>query len=73
MPINFPSNPANNQVYTFNAQSWYWANNYGTWVANTSITGYTGSIGYTGSLGSTGYTGSSADLGISFAFKSILM
>jgi hypothetical protein len=75
MAIDFPSNPANNETYSYNSKSWYWANNYGTWLANTTITGYTGSLGYTGSIGysgskgdtgfvgSTGYTGSKGDLG----------
>ena len=45
MPINFPSNPANNQTYSYSGQSWYWANNYGVWQANTTVVGYTGSTG----------------------------
>ena len=58
MAINFPSSPANNQSYTYSGQSWYWANNYGVWLANTLAIGYTGSTSYTGSQGSLGYTGS---------------
>lgn len=40
MPINFPSNPANNQVYSYGEQSWYWANNYGVWQSNTIPGGF---------------------------------
>lgn len=36
MPLNFPSNPANNQTYSFGNQTWYWANNVGYWQANNS-------------------------------------
>jgi hypothetical protein len=35
MAIDFPSNPANNQTYSYSGQSWYWANNYGVWQAST--------------------------------------
>jgi hypothetical protein len=35
MAINFPSNPANNDVYSFNGKTWYWANNNGVWLVNT--------------------------------------
>jgi Collagen triple helix repeat (20 copies)/Concanavalin A-like lectin/glucanases superfamily len=58
MAINFPSNPSNNQIYTYGNQTWYWANNYGLWQANTLAIGFTGSkgdIGYTGSQGIPGY------------------
>jgi hypothetical protein len=61
MAINFPSNPANNDTYSYNGQNWYWANNYSVWLANTLAIGYTGSTGYLGSFGYTGslgYTGS---------------
>jgi hypothetical protein len=34
MAINFPSNPANNQTYSYNTQTWYWANNYGVWQSS---------------------------------------
>ncbi len=46
MAINFPSNPANNDIYSYGGQTWYWANNYGGWFANTLAIGYTGSIGF---------------------------
>lgn len=71
MPINFPSNPANNQVYTYDTQSWYWANNYGLWQPGYStynVPGYTGSAG-------AGYTGSAGiiitDYGLNYAMKTI--
>lgn len=74
MPINFPSNPVNNQSYSYGTQSWLWANNYGTWktVASTAP-GYTGSSGYTGSQGIIGFTGSvGIDYGVNYAAKTIL-
>jgi hypothetical protein len=76
MAINFPNNPANNDIHTYNGQNWYWANNYGVWLANTVTTGYTGSqgdIGYTGSVGATGYVGSTGDISLFYAYRSILM
>lgn len=44
MPINFPSSPSNNQVYTYSDRSWVWANNYGVWLANTSGTNVTANV-----------------------------
>jgi len=72
MPIDFPSSPANNQIYTYGGQSWYWANNYGVWEANTAST--QGGLGFTGSIGSIGFTGSTGDLdfGIVYAYQSII-
>ena len=36
MALDFPSNPSNNQIYTYNNQSWYWANNFGVWKVSIS-------------------------------------
>jgi hypothetical protein len=36
MAINFPSNPANNQIYTYDNRIWIWANNYSVWRSGTT-------------------------------------
>lgn len=69
MPIDFPSNPANNQTYSYSGQSWYWANNFGVWQANTVSA--QGGIGFTGSTGFTGSVGT-LDYGMIYAYNSIV-
>jgi len=44
MAINFPSNPSNNQTYSYGSLSWFWANNYGVWQANTTASSGGGTI-----------------------------
>ncbi len=60
MSLNFPNNPANNEVYTLGNRSWTWSNTAGFWQASSTTIGYSGSVGYTGS---TGFVGSRGDLG----------
>lgn len=52
MNINFPANPALNDIYSVNGRAWRW--NGAAWQIQTQI----GPIGYTGSQGGTGFTGS---------------
>ena len=57
--IDFPSNPSNNQIYTFGNRSWLYNNTAGGfWTATSVTTGYAGSLGFTGSQGNIGYSGS---------------
>lgn len=63
MALNFPSNPSNNQVYTFGSRSWTWSNTAGIWLASSTTIGYAGSFGYTGSKGDTGFVGSTGYTG----------
>lgn len=36
--VNFPNNPANNDIFTFGSRSWYWSNVAHAWLATTSST-----------------------------------
>ena len=36
--VNFPNNPANNDIFTFGSRSWAWSNVAGAWLATTSST-----------------------------------
>lgn len=36
MPLNFPTNPVNNQTYSYGTQMYIWANNYGAWQGSNS-------------------------------------
>jgi hypothetical protein len=69
MPLDFPTSPVLNQLYTFGGKTWKWDG--AGWISynvgligptgaigNTGATGATGSIGPTGSTGATGATGS---------------
>ena len=58
MPLNFPTSPQTDDVYTYGERSWKY--NGRAWIATGQIIGYTGSRGYTGSASTVmGYTGSS--------------
>jgi collagen type VII alpha len=71
MPVNFPSNPSNNQLYTYNGSSWRW--NGLVWsletvlitIGATGIQGATGAAGATGPAGATGAgsTGATGPIG----------
>jgi len=56
MPANFPNNPANNQVYTYGSQTWYWANNLGVWQSNSLINTQALQLQYTGNGTNTVFT-----------------
>ena len=72
MPIDFPTSPSPNDIYTFNQKSWIW-NGYawasigggvtGNVVGTKGATGATGSTGATGAMGATGTTGSTGATG----------
>lgn len=67
MPINFPSSPTLNQVYTFENRSWEWNGEY--WQSITVTVGFTGSQGELGFTGSLGYTGSQGPAGTGISIK----
>lgn len=62
MPLNFPTNPNNNDTYSLGNRTWKF--NGDAWELQQLTGGYTGSQGYTGSKGDIGYTGSRGDTGI---------
>lgn len=53
MPLNFPTSPTLNELYTFNSKTWRWDG--AGWVSYN--VGLIGPIGLTGSIGATGPTG----------------
>lgn len=67
MPLDFPSLPILNQLYTFNGKTWKWDGagwisyniGFGGPIGPTGATGATGSQGVTGATGGTGATGTS--------------
>ena len=61
MPLNFPTAPQTDDVYTYGERSWKY--NGRAWIATGQIIGYTGSRGYAGSIGGPGYTGSIGPIG----------
>ena len=63
MPIDFPNNPAVNEIYTYSGLSWQW-NGYG-WdsVGVGGVSGSTGATGATGATGPTGATGATGPSG----------
>lgn len=60
MPLDFPTNPTNGQVY----DRFYWDETAGIWRAST-VTGPAGPTGPTGSTGPTGATGLTGPTGLS--------
>ena len=50
--INFPNEPADNEIFTFGDRTWQWSGNF--WRAISTTVGYTGSTGYVGSKGDPG-------------------
>jgi hypothetical protein len=65
MAIDFPDNPATDQVFTAGQRSWSW--NGRAWQAKTTNVGYTGSAGAYSAIG---YTGSAGTSTIPFITKS---
>ena len=70
MPLDFPTSPALNEIYTFGGRSWIW--NGTAWdvysaspAGNTGATGPQGNTGATGPQGNTGATGPVGDYVIS--------
>ena len=68
MPLDFPTSPAVNEIYTFGGRSWIW--NGIAWdvysaspAGNTGATGPAGATGATGPQGNTGATGSQGPQG----------
>ena len=65
MPLDFPTSPSVNDIYTANGKSWLWDGV--SWKAyNSGYTGSkgdTGTTGYTGSVGDTGTTGFTGSIG----------
>ena len=59
--INFPSNPALNQTYSFADRSWVW--NGRAWRTVNTFVGFTGSQGVPGEFAGLGYTGSRGFVG----------
>jgi hypothetical protein len=56
MPLNFPTSPVLNQLYTFNGKTWKWDG--AGWVSyNIGLTGPQGPQGNTGATGATGPQG----------------
>jgi hypothetical protein len=59
MPLNFPTSPALNELYTFNSKTWKWDGS--GWVSyNVGLIGPIGITGPTGPIGPTGPAGSGA-------------
>ena len=59
--IDFPTNPADGTIYTFQNKSWQWNASGPYWFAVSTTIGYSGSQGFTGSTGAyaaVGFTGS---------------
>jgi len=62
MPLDFPTSPALNEIYTFGGRSWIW--NGTAWdVYSSGVMGPTGPQGNTGATGATGATGSQGPQG----------
>jgi collagen type VII alpha len=62
MPLNFPTSPVLNELYTFNGKTWKWDG--AGWVSyNVALVG-TGAGGNTGATGPTGPTGNDGPQGI---------
>ena len=68
MPLDFPTSPALNEIYTFGGRSWIW--NGTAWdvysaspAGNTGATGPQGNTGATGPQGNTGATGPQGNTG----------
>jgi len=68
MPLDFPTSPVLNQLYTFGGKTWKWDG--AGWISyNVGLIGPTGAIGNTGATGSqgiqgvTGATGATGSIG----------
>ena len=67
MPLNFPTSPSLNDIYTSGSSSWRW--NGTAWVAlgqYTVVTGPTGPTGATGATGAQGPTGPQGNVSTAF-------
>jgi hypothetical protein len=69
MPVNFPSNPTNNQLYSYNGSTWRWTGvvwgleTVGATLGATGATGATGPLG-TGATGPAGTDGATGATGV---------
>ena len=62
MPLDFPTSPTLNEIYTFGGRSWQW--NGTAWdVYSTGTSGATGATGPQGNTGATGPTGATGSQG----------
>jgi hypothetical protein len=60
MPLNFPDNPTDGQIFTADNRRWIYSLSTNSWSSsNFPVTGATGPIGATGATGFTGATGPS--------------
>ena len=58
MTLNFPSNPTDGQIYSYNNLNWQWNQSTSTWIALTAgVVGPTGPQGIAGSTGPQGIAG----------------
>ena len=63
MPLNFPTSPVLNQLYTLNCKTWKW-DGAGWRSYNVAIPAAQGPTGPTGPIGPTGATGATGSQGI---------